>query len=341
MEEFTVGSAEVRALVGGLAALGFDVDALHLAAALEPSLLHDPEARAPESVLLSLWLAAEATWDKGQLGLHAGSKVPVGAFEVLDYLAGASPTIGASFRRLAEYSAIANTGLTYAIDESADPVVVSMRHPYAFELLPPSFVEYLWVLIVARFRDHLDARFRPTLRLRHAAQGPLATYREVLGDVIFNAERSELRVPREQWDLENPRRDTTLSRVLERHARDLVARLPSTSDPIDRVRAALLEGLRAGDASVGRTAGRLHVSTRTLQRQLADAGLSFKAVLDEMRAEVARTLLVSTERSLLEITYLLGYSDASAFNRAFRRWTGTTPLEYRTSRFKAHDARDR
>jgi hypothetical protein len=121
MEEFTVGSAEVRALLGGLAALGFDAVALQRAVDLEPSLLHDPEARAPESMLLAMWLAAEATWDKGLLGLHAGSKVPAGAFEVLDYLAGASPTIGGSFRRLAEYSAIANTGLPYAIAPPSPP----------------------------------------------------------------------------------------------------------------------------------------------------------------------------------------------------------------------------
>jgi AraC-like DNA-binding protein len=335
MEEFTVGSAEVRALVRGLAALGFDTPALQRTVELEPSILDDPEARAPESILVALWLAAEATWDKGLLGLHAGSNVPAGAFEVLDYLAGASPTIGGSFRRLAEYSAIANTGLTYAIDDSSDPVVVSMRHPYAFAILPPSFVEYLWVLIVARFRNHLDARFRPVLRLTHAPQGPLAMYREVLGDVVFNAERSELRVTREQWNRPNPRRDSMLSQVLERHARDLLARVATTQSPVDRIRAAVIEGLREGDASIGRTAARAHVSQRTLQRQLADAGLSFKGVLDEMREEVARVLLVSTPRSLLEITYLLGYSDASAFNRAFRRWTGTTPLDYRTSRGRA------
>lgn len=335
MEEFTVGSAEVRALVGSLAALGLDVAALQRAIDLEPSLLDDAGARIPESALLSLWVAAEARWDMGQLGLHAGANVPVGAFEVLDYLAGASPTIGAGLRRLAEYSAIANTGLTYAIDERADPVIFSMRHPYAFEFLPPSFVEYLWVLIVARFRDHIDGRFRPTLWLRHAPQGPLATYRQVLGDVVFHAERTELRVARAQWDLPNPRDDSSLSKILERHARDLVARLPTTQGPMDRVHAALIEGLRRGDATIEHTAARLHVSVRTLQRQLTDAGTSFKAVLDEMRADVARTLLSSTGRSLLEIAYLLGYSDASAFNRAFRRWTGTTPLEYRVATGRA------
>jgi AraC-like DNA-binding protein len=341
MEEFTVGSAELRALVDGIAALGIDPAALQRGIDLSPSVLGDPEARVPESTLLGLWLAAEAQWERrGEelLGLHAGSKVPPGAFEVLDYLAATGPTIGAGFRRLADFARIANTGLTYAIDDAGDPVVVSMRHPYAFEILPPSFVEYLWVLIVARFREHLDPRFRPALRLRHAPQGSLATYRQILGDVTFNADRMELRVPRAQWDAPNPRRDTGLSQVLERHARDLLAKLPNTHDPLASCRAALLEGLRAGDASVETTAARTHMSVRTLQRLLADRGTSYKALLDEMRGALARTLLASTDRTLLEIAYLLGYSDASAFNRAFRRWTSTTPLEYRTSARAAADA---
>jgi AraC-like DNA-binding protein len=336
MEEFTVGSAEVRALVGSLGALGLNVPLLQRVAEIEPSALEDPEARFPESRLLALWLAAEASWDRGLLGLHAGANVPVGAFEVLDYLAGASPTLGGGLRRLAEYSAIANTGLTYAIDDgSADAVVVSMRHPYAFEFLPPSFVEYLWTLIVTRFRDQVDARFRPRLALRHAPQGPLATYRDVLGDVVFHAERSELRIPREQWDLPNPRNDAALTSVLERHARDLLARLPVAHDPLDRVRSAMHASLREGNASIERVAARLHVAPRTLQRQLAAAGSSFKAALDAMRGEIARALLSSSARSLVEITYLLGYSDPSAFNRAFRRWTGATPLEYRLASGRA------
>lgn len=336
MEEYTVGSAEVRALVGSLTALGLEVGPLQREAAIEPSSLADPDARFPEARLLALWLAAEAAWEKGLLGLHAGSNVPVGAFDVLDYLAGASPTVGAGLRRLAEYSALANTGLTYSIDEGQPhTVVVSMRHPYAFEFLPPGLVEYLWTLLVTRFRDHVDSRFRPKLRLRHSPQGPLATYRQILGDVAFESERNELLVSREHWDLPNPRNDSALSTVLERHARDLVARLPARCAPLDRIHAALLESLRAGDTSIERTAARLHVSPRSLQRQLAAAGSSYKAALDRMRREMARTLLSVSERSLLEITYLLGYSDPSAFNRAFRRWTGTTPLEYRLSTDRA------
>jgi AraC-like DNA-binding protein len=331
VQEFTVGSAEVRALIGSLAALGLDPDALLRAVDLAPSLLHDPEARAPEAILVGVWMTAEASWTGGQLGLRAGSNAPIGAFEVLDYLAGASDTVGAGFRRLVEFSAIADTGLTYALDESGDPIVISMQHPYAFEFLPRSFVEYLWTTVVGRFRAHLDGRVRPVLRLKHGPDGPLATYREVLGDVVFHAERDELLVSRHDWELPNPRRDTALSRVLERHARDLLAKLPKRDDPVERIETAMLEGLRAGTASIEDTAARLHVSTRTLQRQLTDAGLTYKSVLDAMRAELAHVLLVSTERSLLEITFLLGYSDASAFNRAFRRWTGTTPLEYRSS----------
>jgi AraC-like DNA-binding protein len=332
MEVFTVRSAEVGALTGGLSALGLDVAAILETVGVAPASLTDPLARFPEALLLAIWTEAEGRWSTGQLGLHAGSHVPVGALEVMDYLPGASPTIGAGLRRLAEYSAIVNTGMTYAIsDAGAGPVSVTMHHPYAFELLPPSMVEYLWTLVVTRFRDHVDARFRPTLRLRHGPEGPVATYRRVLGDVVFHAERNELLVPRAQWDLPNPRNDASLARVLEHHADDLVARLPASHDPLDAVRAAIGASLRAGETTIEQTAARLRVSTRTLQRQLAAGQTTYRVALDSVRAEVARAMLVTTDRSLVDLAYSLGYSDPSAFNRAFRRWTGMTPLAYRRS----------
>jgi AraC-like DNA-binding protein len=330
MKEFTVGAAVVRGLIESLAALGIDVGAAMGTVEFDPSCLEDAEARVPEVTVLALWLAAERLWDGELLSLHAGSRVPIGAFEVLDYLAGTGPTLGDGLRRLTEYSAIANTGMTYAIDETrSDEVRFSMKHPYALELLPPSFIEYLWAIIVTRFRDYLDTRFRPTLFFRHSPRGSLATYHHVLGTVVFDSECTELRIARDQWDLVNDRRDRALSGVLERHARLLLEIVPKTSSPLERVRLAILDSLRRGRPGVEDTASRLGVTVRSLQRLLAAENYSYKRALDEIRAELARAYLSTKTASLSEVTYLLGYSDASTFNRAFRRWTGLTPLEYR------------
>jgi AraC-like DNA-binding protein len=336
MEIFTVASRGVRALVGSFRALGLDAAAIVAEAEVAPDSIEDPEARLPETAMLALWLAAEARWaqaGKELLGLHAGANLPLGAFDVLDYLVGTSPTLGAALQRLAEYQAIASTGLRYAIESGGGEAtpVLTLTHPYALEFIPPGILEYLLAIVVTRFRTKLSPAFAPRVALRHAPQGSRETYRQVLGHVEFDAERTALHVPREQWDLTNPHHDTGLYAILERHAREVLARVPKPTGPIDRTRSAIAETLRDGDAGIERTASRLGVSVRSLQRQLAAEGSSYKEALDAVREDLARTYLATDGPSLAEVAYLLGYSDPSAFHRAFRRWTGVTPLEYRRS----------
>jgi len=84
-----------------------------------------------------------------------------------------------------------------------------------------------------------------------------------------------------------------------------------------------------GDASLDAVARVLGTSRRSLQRDLATDGASFKGITDLVRRHLACDLLEQQRRSVGEIAFSLGFSEASAFHRAFRRWTGTTPQEYR------------
>jgi AraC-like DNA-binding protein len=93
----------------------------------------------------------------------------------------------------------------------------------------------------------------------------------------------------------------------------------------DRVRAALLEMLPAGDASMAGVARELAMSTRTLQRRLREEGATFQAILDDTREALARHYLSASDLSTGEISFLLGYEDTRSFYRAFRSWTGQTP----------------
>ena len=97
----------------------------------------------------------------------------------------------------------------------------------------------------------------------------------------------------------------------------------------DRVRAALLELLPGGHASMSDVARSLSVSTRTLQRRLSDEDTTFQAVLTATRTRLARHYLSTGELSANEISFLLGYDDPKSFYRAFRTWTGLTPTTAR------------
>ena len=139
-----------------------------------------------------------------------------------------------------------------------------------------------------------------------------------------------LLVLREHWDRPVHGADPALFSVLEDHAERLLAELPAPEPPlVSRLRAVLREELRGGDVGVEHVARRLALGARTLQRRLEDEGVRFAEVLAELRTELARDYLREPGLSIAEIAWLLGFSEQSAFTRAFKRWVGTTPATYR------------
>jgi AraC-like DNA-binding protein len=87
--------------------------------------------------------------------------------------------------------------------------------------------------------------------------------------------------------------------------------------------------LNAGHPSLERVAEHLGLSARTLQRKLQDLGTTHNELVDQIRHELATRYLAEKEMAICEVAYLLGFSEPSSFHRAFKRWTGTTPKDYR------------
>jgi AraC-like DNA-binding protein len=125
--------------------------------------------------------------------------------------------------------------------------------------------------------------------------------------------------------------DKRLFDVIERHLRLLQEQSPLEGSLAQRVEAAIMLRLSTGPPSQEAVAHALGLSPRDLQRELGANSLRFNELLDVARKELATRLLVTTTRSLAEITYLLGYSEETAFIRAFRRWMNCTPGDYRRS----------
>jgi AraC-like DNA-binding protein len=123
--------------------------------------------------------------------------------------------------------------------------------------------------------------------------------------------------------------DTELVQVLERHAASLLAKLPPRGAFSSRVRAAMTPLLASGDVTIERVAVDLGTSPRSVQRRLQEDRTSFQRVLDDLRKDIAIEYLTGQVHSIAEIALLLGFSDQTAFHRAFVRWTGRTPGDVR------------
>jgi AraC-like DNA-binding protein len=162
----------------------------------------------------------------------------------------------------------------------------------------------------------------------------------VLGcPVRYGAPETRLVMFRSALERPLPRHDPSLFAYLERHAATVLARASATGPTRDRVRRLITEALRHGEPSQAEVSRRLALSERTLQRRLREEATSFAEILDAVRSELSQLYLREANLAAGEVAFLLGYSEPSAFHRAFRRWTGVTPQAFRSSRSARPPAR--
>jgi len=167
------------------------------------------------------------------------------------------------------------------------------------------------------------------VELRGVPNAAPARYAELLGArVTFGHAASAIVLPGHVLPLRLVGADATLRAILERHAHHLARQAPS-HDLVDHARRELAVMLGQGHAEIAMLAKRLAVSTRTLQRRLTERGIAYSTLLDEARRDLAIGYLAEPGASVDEIAALLGYSEPSAFARAFRRWTGASPASWR------------
>jgi AraC-like DNA-binding protein len=124
--------------------------------------------------------------------------------------------------------------------------------------------------------------------------------------------------------------DAALAKTLERHAAEMLERIPRGSAFADRLRQLLIELLPGGAPSLRACAQRLRMSERTVRRRLADDGHNYQSLLDELRHNLALHYLSIDDFDAERAAFLLGFTDASSFRRAFKRWTGRTLVVHRT-----------
>jgi AraC-like DNA-binding protein len=175
------------------------------------------------------------------------------------------------------------------------------------------------------------APFAPrALLLRNMARGPAEVYERHFGcPVRFEAERNAFEIGNEELDTPNKLGDETIAQFFDQHLEGELAALADDAGLEQRVRIAVSQTLSEGVPTLTDIARALGMSGRTLQRRLADKGVSFQALVDLARRELAEQLLRETAYSLAEVAFLTGFAEQSGFTRAFKRWAGQTPRSYR------------
>lgn len=153
-----------------------------------------------------------------------------------------------------------------------------------------------------------------------------AEYDRVFGvPLFFSSDKNAILFGEELMSVRLPPMNPHVKRLVTKEAETLLARLESSKSIRGRVESQLLPMLHTGEARVETIAAKLGVSRQTLFRKLKAEGVTFEQVLDELRRKLAVQYLKDKKTSVNETAYLLGFSDAAAFSRAFKRWTGSSP----------------
>ncbi|HYR83066.1 MAG TPA: AraC family transcriptional regulator [Terriglobia bacterium] len=322
----------IRPLVSGLRALGHDPSPILSAVQITEALLNDPEARVPMSTGVHLLsVAAEKTADSN-IGLHLAQHAELGSFDIFFYIMVSSPTLGAGYARLSQYQKLINDST--AVDLTTKGEHATLRHRMPGGLAAPrqsaEFILAAWVR-AGRVATNMD--WAP-VEVRFAHQQPpdaLDHARFFRAPIRFSTGENTLVCAAALLDTPGARSDPALLTVLDRYAANLLAEAPAGSTFADRARAALVEEMRGGEPRASKVAARLKMSVRSLNRHLAGEGTTYRELLDQLRKELAARHLGDARVSIAEVAFLLGFSELSAFYRAFHRWTGQTPAEFRQS----------
>jgi AraC-like DNA-binding protein len=319
-------------LVGMLAAMrsvGLRVDEICVTAGVSEAGLASRTEPLTLAELVPVWRAALKQFGRGTLGLHVGAALPHGT--LLEYVAGGSPDLRAGLGQIARYIGLVTRNVRWVIGpRDADGLTTFEEIAAdAADAIPPVLREFGLSLTANRVWQWFDRRPRE-ICFAHPAQGPLDEYRDILGCAVrFNCPHMALRFDDEALAAPAKRHDPQLFRLLEEHAARVLAETPVTSSFRAQVRREVVQRLRTGEPAMGAIAQALATSERSLQRRLQTEGVSFRDLVDEARHKMAVVYLGDPALSMTDVACLLGYSEAAAFTRAFKRWTGQPPSQAR------------
>lgn len=331
----TVLAAMVQGNLHAARAFGLDAAALARAAGLTDEALAEPDGRVPFERHVALWEAIEADARALQFGAWLGTNMTPPALGVVGYVMQHAPDVRAALACLERFNGLLGEGVGPRLSTRGDQLVLHrVEPPRLARLLSLSIAAPLGTVTLVRALAGLGEAEPVALEVgfQHPPFPPatLEVLRRALGCPLrFNEGEMRLVLPRALLDRPLPAPDPGLFSYLERHAEALQARVAAVASPAARVRELLAAGLRDGEPDQASIAKALAVTERTLQRRLQDEGTTFAALLDDVRRELARMYLGDPKLAIFEVAFLLGYSEPSAFNRAFRRWTGESPSDFR------------
>jgi AraC-like DNA-binding protein len=335
--EPTISRYLVARIIDAAARCGVDPQRVISAAGLTRESLADPDQRIGESAYLEVWREAASGARTVAFPLQVavlGSSTSE-PDNVLRFICMAAPNVAEALARASRYLRLATDLSRWELSREGEYYSLAIVRVGPWRAVWAHADEFAAAEIVRLARVFTASNWSPaSVHFAHPAAGYVEPYRAFFGaPVFFSAAKTELRITEHLLATPIVTADPAMTAFFERFAGERLAGILSDESGTARGRVsnAVLQRLHEGLPRMDRIASELGLSARTLRRQLEAEGTSYQRVVDDLRLEVARTHLERNSASVTEVGFLAGFSDVTAFHRAFRRWVGMTPAAYRAA----------
>jgi AraC-like DNA-binding protein len=322
----------IAALPAVLRALGANPVELFADVGIDPAAFADPDSVMPYAARSRLLSHCVARTGCQHIGLLLGQQAGLESLGLVGLLVKYSPDVGTALRSLVRNLHFHVRGGAASLEVQGDAAVLSHDVYQAGAVAVDQIGDGAVAILFNTLRTLCGPEWKPTeVRFSHGRPVDIGPYRRFFGVPLrFDSAQNSVAFPVRWLAHPLPVADRELTRLLQRQLAVLEAR--HGDDFPDQVRSVLRTALLSDLGSAERVAGLFSVHSRTLHRRLNAYGTSFRKLADEGRFEIARQLLEGSVMGVSRIAELQGYADASAFTRAFRRWSGTTPAQWRSER---------
>ena len=334
----TTASWWLNSTVSVFQTMKLPVEDLFLQAGIDFEQLSNLDARFPQDGITQLWQLAEKSCNDQTLGLKVGQQLHPRSFNVLGYAVLSSRTLREGLKRFLRYQHVIGESADIQIHEFTEDGIEKISIEFQFEgdELPVSIhtIDMAMSSCVSMARWIISEKALiegATLARPRPIQ--IDAFIDVYGvNVKFNQPSNSIIISKILFDVEIPFSNEEIANQNEALFQQHLIKQPGKLTLTDRVIKLIIPRLSDGIPSKEYIAKQLNMSSKTLQRRLKEEGLNYQDILNQLRQKLAKELISKNEISVHEIAYLLGFSEASNFHRAFKRWFNMTPKEYRNQR---------
>ncbi len=326
-----VTSLFVRKIIAQVDA-SLDKGALLASVGVDPDGPIDPSLMVPDTEYYAfLERVARSDPRATDLPLRTGASMRCDEYGAFGLAWKSAPNLRGSYERAQRYAKVLTSVTTYEVRDTDEGAYMHLHRAGERTLGLRLSNEASIASVAAISQEASTAAFQPVaVYFKHAGPTSAAAHEAHFGcPVHFGTEMDALLLSHETLRAPNQLGDPSISKFFETHLEGELSKRDDDSALDKRVRIQVSQSLSEGVPKMSDIARRLGMSGRTLQRRLSDRGYSFQNLVDESRRQLAEHLLRETDYPLAEVAFLTGFSEQSAFSRAFKRWAGQTPRSFR------------